>query len=535
VDVTAEAAAGPAVDITGLPSWTLTEGQLGDLELLLMGAFAPLTGFLGPADVAAVTEQGALADGTPWPVPVVLDVPEGAVPAVATKLTLNDPEGTPLAILDITGRSPVQQQERHGQTGRHARPDSAGAAMVRLSGPVTGFREPEHGPFRALRRTPAQAQAELGDGPVLAFATRRPLNSRQIGQLRHFAGQLKARLLLLPLVSGPAEVVIRPEALVRAVNAAARHLPPGTRLVPVPLAPRDTTAAREIAIRAVVAAAYGATYLLMDERDADRGGRLAHDDARVETPIPVMPGGEWAYDRAAEVWRPLALIEPGTEQSDLAAGELEDLLDRGEDVPAWFAPPGVTAELRRARPPRRERGVVVFFTGLSGSGKSTIARALRDALAERGDRTVSLLDGDLVRQLLSAGLTFSRADRDLNIARIGYVATEVARHSGIAICAPIAPYEAARAQVRRMVSEVGDFVLIHVATPVAVCEARDRKGLYAKARAGLIEHFTGISDPYEAPRNADLTIDTSVMSRQEAVEAVLGLLTGGGWLRDPAS
>ncbi len=389
--------------------------------------------------------------------------------------------------------------------------------MARLGGPVTRFREPEHGPFRQLRLAPAQVRAELGDGPVLAFATRRPLSGQQIGQLRHFAGQLKARLLLLPLIGGPAEVVARPEALVRAVAAAAKHLPPGTVMVPVPLAPRDT-------------AAYGATHLLMDERDADRGGRPGHDGAYIETPIPVMPGGEWAYDRAAEVWRPLALIEPGTEQSDLAAGELEDLLDRGEDVPAWYAPPGVTAELRRARPPRRERGVVVFFTGLSGSGKSTIARALRDALAERGDRTVSLLDGDLVRQLLSAGLTFSRADRDLNIARIGYVATEVARHGGIAICAPIAPFEAARAQVRRMVSEVGDFLLIHVATPVAVCEARDRKGLYAKARAGLIDHFTGVSDPYEEPRNADLTIDTSVMSRQEAVQAVLGLLSTGGWL-----
>jgi sulfate adenylyltransferase len=367
---------------------------------------------------------------------------------------------------------------------------------------------------------------------VLAFATRRPLSGRQIGQLRHFAGQLRARLLLLPLVSGPAEVVVRPEALVRAVSAAAKHLPPGTLLVPVPLAPRDTTATRETAIRAVVAAAYGATHLLADELDADRGSRGGLDSVSVDTPIPVLPGGEWAYDRAAEVWRPLALIEPGTEQSDLAAGELEDLLDRGEEVPSWYAPPGVIAELHRARPPRRDRGVVIFFTGLSGSGKSTIARALRDALAERGDRTVSLLDGDLVRQLLSAGLTFSRADRDLNIARIGYVATEVARHGGIAICAPIAPYEAARAKVRRMVSEVGDFLLIHVATPVEVCEARDRKGLYAKARAGLIDHFTGVSDPYEEPRNADLTIDTSVMTRQQAVDAVLALLTTGGWLQD---
>jgi sulfate adenylyltransferase len=534
VHVTAEAAAGPALDITGLPSWTLDEGQLGDLELLLMGAFAPLTGFLNAADVAWVAERGTLEDGTPWPVPVVLDVPGDAVPASAGKLTLNDPEGTPLAILEIIERSAAQPLGQAGQAGRHARPDDSSPAMVRLAGPVTAFREPEHGPFRQLRQTPAQVRAELGEGPVLAFATRRPLSGQQIGQLRHFAGQLKARLLLLPLISGPAEVVVRPEALVRTVAAAAKNLPPGTVMVPVPLAPRDTTVARETAIRAVVAAAYGATHLLMDERDADRGGRPAHDDAHIQTPIPVMPGGEWAYDRAAEVWRPLALIEPGTEQSDLAAGELEDLLDRGEDVPAWYAPPGVTAELRRARPPRRERGVVVFFTGLSGSGKSTIARALRDALAERGDRTVSLLDGDLVRQLLSAGLTFSRADRDLNIARIGYVATEVARHGGIAICAPIAPYEAARAQVRRMVSEVGDFLLIHVATPVAVCEARDRKGLYAKARAGLIDHFTGISDPYEEPRNADLTIDTSVMSRQEAVQAVLGLLTSGGWLNAAA-
>ncbi len=201
-------------------------------------------------------------------------------------------------------------------------------------------------------------------------------------------------------------------------------------------------------------------------------------------------------------------------------------------MPAWYAPPGVTAELRRARPPRRERGVVVFFTGLSGSGKSTIARALRDALAERGDRTVSLLDGDLVRQLLSAGLTFSRADRDLNIARIGYVATEVARHGGIAICAPIAPYADARAAARQMVTEVGDFLLVYVATPVEVCAARDRKGLYAKARAGLIKGFTGVSDPYEEPRDADLVLDTSAMTRQQAVNAVLKLLIKGGWLAD---
>jgi sulfate adenylyltransferase len=532
VDVTAEAVTGLGAGFASLPSWTLDENQLADLELLLSGVFAPLTGFMTAADVSAVCESGTLADGIPWPVPVTLDVPEDAVPPAQRRLALNDPEGVPLAVLDISERSPALMPSTApaGRGGRHARPvgtaptaapgSPAATGLVRLSGQVIQCREPEHGPFRQLRRTPAQVQAELGEGPALAFITRRPLNARQIGQLRHVAGQLRARLLLLPLVTGTADVVTTPEALVRTVRAATRHLPLGTLVVPLALASRDVSAERELALRALVAAAYGATHLFTDEPEAPK----------VPTVIPVVSAGDWAYDRAAEVWRPLALIEPGTERADLAMGELEDLLDRGEEVPAWFTPPAVAAELRRARPPRSERGLVIFLTGLSGSGKSTIARGLRDALSERGDRSVSLLDGDLVRELLSAGLTFSRADRDLNIARIGFVATEVARHGGIAICAPIAPYAEARARVRGMVREVGDFLLVHVATPVQVCEARDRKGLYAKARAGVIGNFTGVSDPYEEPTDAELTIDTSAMSRQQSVDAVLRLLITGGWL-----
>jgi sulfate adenylyltransferase len=536
VDVTAEAATGLGAGFASLPSWTLDEDQLADLEMLLSGVFAPLTGFMAAADVSAVCESGTLTDGFPWPVPVTLDVPEAAVPPAQRRLALNDPEGVPLAVLDISERSPAltPSMTQAGRGGRHARPGGATAppgraagparpaatGLVRLSGQVIQCRDPEHGPFRQLRRTPAQVQAELGESPVLAFITRRPLNARQIGQLRHVAGQLRARLLLLPLVTGTADVVATPEALVRTVRAATRHLPLGTLVVPLALASRDVSPERELTLRALVAAAYGATHLFTDEPEAPE----------VPTAIPVVSAGDWAYDRAAEVWRPLALIEPGTERADLAMGELEDLLDRGEEVPAWFSPPAVAAELRRARPPRSERGLVIFFTGLSGSGKSTIARGLRDALSERGDRTVSLLDGDLVRELLSAGLTFSRADRDLNIARIGFVATEVARHGGIAICAPIAPYAEARARVRSMVREVGDFLLVHVATPVQVCEARDRKGLYAKARAGVIDNFTGVSDPYEEPTDAELTIDTSAMSRQQSVDAVLRLLISGGWL-----
>jgi sulfate adenylyltransferase len=325
-------------------------------------------------------------------------------------------------------------------------------------------------------------------------------------------------------VAGPARVVGRPEALVRSVLAAARQLPEGTLVVPVPLPPRPKPD-QELFARAIVARAYGATHLL-PEQPLD----ATPEAVRSDYGIRVLSPGEWAYDPLAEVWRPLGLIDPGVERGELSDGELGALLDAGDTAPGWLLSGDVAAELRRARPPRSERGLVVFFTGLSGSGKSTLARDLLDTLLERGDRKVSLLDGDLARRLLSAGLTFSRQDRDLNIARIGYVATEIARHGGIAICAPIAPYAAARAGVRRMVTEAGDFVLVHVSTPLEVCEARDRKGLYAQARAGIIGSFTGISDPYEEPADADLTIDTSVVTRQQAVAAVMDHLHRGGWL-----
>ncbi len=514
-------------ELADWPACTLGEAQLGDLELLTSGVFAPLRGFMDAADTAAVTERGMLADGTPWSVPVTLDVPAGVVPADADRLVLQDQEGSPLAVLSITERLRT--------------PGVGDEEMVRLAGPVTALREPEHGPFRQLRRHPEDVRAELagtaespGDD-VLAYATRGPLNKRHIGQLRHYAGQLNARLLLLPLVCGPAEIVTRPDALVRAVLAARQHLPAGTLVVPVPLAPRSgglDSGAADLRAQAIIAAAYGATHLLADSPAAAAlpAGTKPGTLSLPGVPIPVISAGEWAYDPRPEVWRPLALIEPGAEQGELTPSELGALLDSGAEVPAWLAPPSVARELRRARPPRAERGLAIFFTGLSGSGKSTIARGLAEALTERGDRTVSLLDGDHVRQLLSAGLTFSRADRDLNIARIGYVAAEVARHGGIAICAPIAPYAAARAAARQMVTEAGDFLLVYVSTPVDVCAARDRKGLYAKARAGLITGFTGVSDPYEEPRDADLVLDTSVMTRQQAVDAVLKLLTAGGWL-----
>jgi sulfate adenylyltransferase len=515
-----------AAELSSVPTCSLTPTQLGDLELLLSGAFAPLTGFMMTADVAAVTSSWRLADGTPFPAEVTLDVPAagaGHRPVDGPdRLLLADPEGTPIALLTVAERTVLGPRSRDG--------------LTRLAGPVVANRPPEHGPFRRLMLTPAEARNQLGDGPVLAFATRGPLGSRLIGQLRHRAGQLGARILILPLVSGHPDVVQTPQALIRAVLAATPSLPPGSLVVPVPLPPRPGSGpagrAGELALRARVAAAYGATHVMVDGLAPNAADLPDGVDLSASAAIPILPSGDWAYDPAAEVWRPHALIEPGTEREDLSADQLGDLLDAGSEIPPWVTPPAVARELRRVRRPRSERGLVLFLTGLSGSGKSTIARDLADVLAERGDRQVSLLDGDLVRQVLSAGLAFSRADRDLNIARIGFVAAEVARHGGIAICAPIAPFAAARARVRQQVSEVGDFFLIHVATPVEVCEARDRKGLYARARAGLIEQFTGVNDPYEEPTDAELVIDTATVSRADAVQAVLQMLSTGGWLAE---
>jgi sulfate adenylyltransferase len=520
--VTAETEAVSAAELSSLPACTLTASQLGELELLLSGALAPLTGFMTVADTAAVADGWRLADGTPFPVPITLDVPATVLPADAApnRILLSDPEGTPIAVLTIEERTALDE-----------------AGLVRLAGPVSANRPPEHGPFRRLMLSPAAARAELGDGPVLAFATRGPLTSRQIGQVRHLASRLKARVLILPLVSGRAAVVGSPQALIRAVLAAMPSLPAGSLLVPVPLPPgaeapagrgSQAALARELAVTARIAAAYGATHLMAD--GTVPATDLTGADFAAAAQIPILPSGDWAYDPGAEVWRPHALIEPGTEREDLSADQLGDLLDAGSEIPPWIVTAAVARELRRVRKPRSARGLVLFLTGLSGSGKSTIARDLADVLTERSDRQVSLLDGDLVRQLLSAGLSFSRADRDLNIARIGFVAAEIARHGGIAICAPIAPFAAARAQVRQLVSEAGDFFLIYVATPVEVCEARDRKGMYAKARAGLIGQFTGVSDPYEVPTDAELVIDTSVLSRTEAVHAILQMLMSGGWL-----
>jgi sulfate adenylyltransferase len=497
-------------ELRDLPALTPGPAELADLELLLNGAFHPLTGFLGAVDSATVAAAGRLADGTPWPAQVTLTVPEDLVKE--ERLVLTDPEGVPLAVLTATE---AWKEPAPAQGFPEADPlRTSTAPGWRVAGPVTPLRAPEHGPFRGLRLPPGDVRAELAGAATLAIATRTPLHRRQLGQLRQLAEKLDARVLVLPLLGEGHH-----DSLIRAVLSVRRELPSDTLVVPVPLAERP---GRDLLLGAHVAAAYGATHLFAPEFTA------ADEEA---APLVLAAPEPWAYDENLEVWRPTAKIEPDHVREDPTDADLAGLLDRGEEIPEWFTTPAVAQELRRAHPPRHGRGITVFFTGLSGSGKSTVARGLADALVERGGRAVTLLDGDVVRRLLSAGLTFSRDDRDLNIRRIGYVAAEITRHGGVAICAPIAPYARTRAEVRRMVRAGGDFVLVHVSTPLEECERRDRKGLYAKARAGLIPEFTGISDPYEAPVDAELTLDTSRMSPEEAVARVFDYLAEGGWIR----
>jgi sulfate adenylyltransferase len=492
------------------PSYTPLPHELADLELLLSGAYAPLTGFLGRADLAALARRGTLADGTAWPVAVSLEVPR----EMAETLNLDDPLHRTVVLTDLEG-APVAAIEASdvwpATDGRYG-----------LGGTVTRMGEGGQGPFQRLRRSPEEVRALLPPGRVLGVIADRPLHRPQLAQIAHAARTLAAHLLIIIPVTGPGPDGLPPEALVRAIFAARDRMPPAT-IVAVPLMPRSEEM-RDALLRARVAAAYGVTHVL------STGDMLSGGSLRVLVPR------ELAYDNRDGQWRWRDDIPPRNRRLAMTTTEIDDLLDRGFPLPEWHTPPAVAKELARVRPPRRHRGLVVFFTGFSGSGKSTIARGLADSMRETGERTITLLDGDVVRRELSAGLGFSKADRDRNVRRIGWVAAEVARHRGMAVACPIAPYENARSAVRAMAVEAGaGFVLVHVATPLDVCEQRDRKGLYARARAGQLRGMTGIDDPYEEPANAELTIDTTDMTVPEAIEIVLAYLVENGWVEPKLS
>ncbi len=466
----------------GLDTWPVHAADaelLADLELLLSGAWIDLGGQLRPLPDGriALRVQGDIAEKV----------------ADAGHVVLADPEGTPLAVVAVDARWPAggrggaSASAGGGTEPSVAHPGGDGLAAPGAEavggdgewvGVLTPLRAPAYGAFRALQRGPAEVKAELAGRRVVGVVCDRPLLTADLDRIRATDTDT---VLLVARTAGRQAGGLPPESLVRAVLAAGRSLGTAGRDVLVVAAPlRQLEAGRDGQATVELAEAYGA-------RDV-----LTLDDAA------------WA--------------------------ELVVRLDTADPLPDGIAPSEVRSELRRWRPPRSQRGLVVFLTGLSGSGKSTLARALVDALLEDGRRTLTVLDGDVVRRELSRGLGFSQADRDLNVRRIGWVAAEVARHGGLAVCAPIAPYAATRAAVRAEAEAVGDFFLVHVATPLAVCEQRDRKGLYAKARAGLIPHFTGISDPYEEPVDAEFVVDTSTEPLDRALDRLLAALRAGGWL-----
>jgi sulfate adenylyltransferase len=536
-------------------SWGLSPRQLCDLELIANGAFSPLEGFLGRADYESVVDRMRLSDGTLWPMPVVLDVPEAVATAVGGggSLVLRDPEGAMLAVLHVEECwRPDRRAEASSVYGTTDRDHPGVTALLDethpwyLGGRLEVIALPTHYEFERLRLSPAALRAAFERDAwdrVAAFHTRSPLHRVHHAVAVSAARRAGARLLLHPAVGPPEAGDVDRHARVRSYCAFLRaHPDPDVRLAILPLATRSA-GPREAVWHAIVRQNFGCSHLVVGVDHAgavaDAAGRPFYEPYAAqallsahaaELDIRMVPAVRTMYVPEIDSYVPEDEVSAGQVTREVPEREQRRLVTGGLEVPPWFSFPEVVAELRTAHPPRNRQGFTVFFTGLSGSGKSTIANVVLARLLEAGGRSVTLLDGDLVRKHLSSELGFSREDRDLNILRIGYVASEITKAGGVAICAPIAPYDRIRRRVRAMVEPNGGFVLVHVNTPLDICEARDRKGLYAKARAGVIGQFTGISDPYEPPSDADLVLDTKDVSPAAAADAIVQHLRSAGYL-----
>ena len=528
------------------PSWDLTPRQLCDLELLLNGGFSPLTGFMGKADFDGVVADMRLADGTLWPIPITLDVPESLARELrdGSILALRDPEGVMLAALHVKEVfQPDREAEAKAVFGTDSLEHPGVAYTVNranpyyASGRLEGLQLPSHYDFRSLRDAPARLREEfrrLGWRRVVAFQTRNPMHRAHHELTLRAARQVEANLLIHPVVGMTKPGDLDHYTRVRCYQAISANYPRDTaKLSLLPLAMR-MAGPREAVWHAIIRRNYGCTHLIVG-RDhagpgADSKGKPFYGpyDAQEllqkheeELGVTMVPFQMMVYVEERDAYFPEDEVPKGTRVLNISGTELRQRLAEGRDIPEWFTFPDVVQELRRTHPPRKDQGFTLFCTGLSGAGKSTIANVLLVKLLERGGRPVTLLDGDVVRKHLSSELGFSKEHRDINIRRIGFVASEITKNGGIAICAPIAPYDSVRKEVRAMIDPVGGFILIHLATPLDVCEGRDRKGMYAKARQGIIKEFTGISDPYEEPKDAEIRIDTSELSPEEAAQEIV--------------
>jgi len=537
-----------------LASWDLTSRQLCDLELLLNGGFAPLRGFMTRVDYDAVVSSTRLGDGALWPIPIVLDVPEAFARHVekGQGLALRDPEGVLLAIMDVEDKwIPDRRREAELVFGTDE-PSHPGVEItlnrthpVYLGGRTRGVELPAHCDFPHLRLTPSELMerfAKLGWRRVVAYQPLHGMHRAEFELTMRAARLAGANILVHPVAcpanAGDMEHYTRIRCFEHLMGRYPEH---GAMLALAPMATR-MAGPREALWHAIVCRNHGATHFVVGRDHGSppmEGARGFYDSGaaqqialsyQAEIGIEVLTLEDLVYVREIGEYVPTTDVQSGHTIAELPAAELRRRLDLGLEIPEWFSFPEILTDLRNRYPPRSRQGVTIFFTGLSGAGKSTIARALVAKLMEIGKRSVTLLDGDIVRKNLSSELGFSREHRDLNILRIGFVASEITKHGGIAICAPIAPYNATRRKVREMIVGLGGFLEVYVSTPIEVCEERDRKGLYAKARAGLIKEFTGISDPYEPPECAELVIDTRHWTPMQAAQHILTRLETDGYV-----
>jgi sulfate adenylyltransferase len=522
------------------------------------GAFSPLDGFLGKDDYESVCDNMRLGSGVLWPLPITLDVSQEFADEISAgeTIALRDAEGVLIATLEVTdiwAPDLMSEAERERVYGTNDDTHPAVAYLkytshpVYVGGTIRGIEPPTYFDFKLLRDTPSELRGrfrKLGWRKVVAFQTRNPLHKAHQELTFRAARESDANLLIQPVVGMTKPGDIDHFTRVRCYEHVLEQYPEQTTQLSLLNLAMRMGGPREAILHAIIRKNYGCTHFIVGRDHAgpgnDKNGNPFYGpyDAQElfaeheeELDISMVPFKMMVYVENKAEYVAADETEPNDKVLNLSGTEFRRRLREGLDIPEWFSYPSVVEELRKAHPPKHKQGFTVFFTGLSGSGKSTVANALMIKLLEEGSRPVTLLDGDVVRKNLSSELTFSKEHRDLNILRIGYVASEITKNGGIAICAPIAPYAETRRLVREMISPLGGFLETFVSTPIEVCEQRDRKGLYAKARAGLIKGFTGIDDPYEEPENAEIVIDTAELSADLAAHRILITLEKHGYVR----
>ncbi len=555
VDLTAspEAAEELKARTTTMPSIQVSERTVCDLEVLASGGFSPLDRFMGQADYRRVLEEMRLPDGHVFPIPITLPVTADDPVALDQQIALRNPKNEILGILTVEeiyawNRDEVARTVFGTTDPRHplvAEMDHWGPYNV--SGKLEVLQLPRHYDFRSLRLTPAETRgrlAAMGHPDVVAFQTRNPLHRVHEELTKRAVEAVDGTLLLHPVVglTKPGDVDHFTRVRSYRVLASHHYEPDRILLALLPLAMR-MAGPREALWHAVIRRNYGANHLIVGRDHASPGvdsqGKPFYgpydaqdlvEEFSEEIGVRPIPFGELVYLPDEDRYEEASRVAEGTVTASISGTQVrEQYLNRGMLLPDWFTRPEVAAILADSHPPRHRQGVCIWFTGLSGAGKSTTAEILTIHLLEHG-RRVTVLDGDIVRTHLSHGLGFSREDRDRNIHRIGFVASEIVRHGGIVICAAVSPYRATRNDVRTMVG--GDnFVEVFVDTPLDVCETRDVKGMYAKARAGEIRGFTGIDDPYERPIDPDLVLDTVGRTAEDNARSILSFLSEKGFVR----